>query len=100
MLTLRLQLYTGESPWSSLKLGPFVNMESIVSAGTRPKRPKEPGTHDQEVPMSDALWEVVQRCWAQDPQQRPSSRLIFEKLSVILGWKGSNGMISESVSPT
>ena len=53
----------------------------------RPQRPLEPGLHNPEVPMDEAIWEVVQQCWAQGPETRMSSRTAFEKLKDIIHYE-------------
>ncbi|PSS37293.1 hypothetical protein PHLCEN_2v862 [Hermanssonia centrifuga] len=68
-----VELYTRKSPFSDL------NTRSValhVLAGRRVDRPNGPDGR----PMPDALWALVQRCWAQNPKQRPRFRAICEQL--------------------
>jgi hypothetical protein len=39
-----------------------------VSAGKRPERPSVEGRR----PISDKLWILVELCWSQNPQERPT----------------------------
>jgi len=49
-----------------------------VMKGERPRRPeKSPGSGRA---MSDSLWSIVQRCWAQIPSERPSIASVVQAL--------------------
>ncbi|KAJ7926699.1 hypothetical protein B0H13DRAFT_1972234 [Mycena leptocephala] len=62
-----LELYTGRPPFPELS---DVNAMLKVIHGERPGRPTGTAT------MSDALWWVVQQCWAQDSADRPDTRMV------------------------
>ena len=62
--------------------------------GERPARPMAPGTVPA-VPMEDALWNLVCRCWVAESKKpetivmRPSAREVFLDLLDILHYGGS-----------
>ncbi len=46
---------------------------ALVARGTRPPRLEEPF-------LSDAAWEVIQRCWVREPSQRPRMKDVTESM--------------------
>ena len=69
-----LQLYTGEDPWYG------VNRRRVperVRNGDRPPRPIFHGCFE----MIQALWDIVELCWAQSPSERPSADELFKRVS-------------------
>jgi serine/threonine protein kinase len=65
-----LQVYSGETPFSHLRIGQLVNE---VIAGVRPTRPTNPS-------MDDLTWDCMQECWSQQPYMRPSITKLKEAL--------------------
>ncbi|THH32590.1 hypothetical protein EUX98_g1593 [Antrodiella citrinella] len=57
-------LYTSQSPFFGMPDGTVLVR---VLAGKRPKRP----TFHGGVEMTDALWDILNRCWAQSASDRP-----------------------------
>ncbi|PSS38144.1 hypothetical protein PHLCEN_2v4 [Hermanssonia centrifuga] len=72
---LCMELYTGKIPFSD-EDKPARSVALHVLAGLRLNRPNGPDGR----PMADALWALVQLCWAQDPKQRPQFRAVCEQL--------------------
>lgn len=70
---MNIQLHTRQSPFPGQREIKIVNS---VLKGVRPPRPTETG---QE--MTDNLWELVTRSWAEKPNARPSARELVEKLN-------------------
>lgn len=61
------QLYTGRQPFPDILLELPVIFH-IINGG-RQKRPTSEQCH---LILQDAAWDIIERCWAQDPAQRPS----------------------------
>jgi hypothetical protein len=53
-----------------------------VSRGKRPPRQDEP-------PLSDGAWKLIEQCWAAEPPKRPTMKDVTEQMMAI----------SQSVSP-
>ncbi|KDQ65064.1 hypothetical protein JAAARDRAFT_52980 [Jaapia argillacea MUCL 33604] len=71
-----IEVYTLQIPFPNL---PLLHESVIydVLKGVRPARPLE----DPSKPlMSDSLWSLVQWCWAQDPEDRPSAKTLVQAL--------------------
>ena len=61
---INLQVFAHEYPFSQIH--PFL-VPGLVLAGRRPSRPA-----DREIlGLSDDLWALVEKCWAEDPTVRP-----------------------------
>ena len=72
------QAFTGEVPFH-----PHLPAEAILAIldGKRPARPTHPS-------LTDELWELVKRCWNQDPHLRPEMSEVLKILSVsLLSWR-------------
>ncbi|KAG7540226.1 Serine-threonine/tyrosine-protein kinase catalytic domain [Arabidopsis thaliana x Arabidopsis arenosa] len=67
------ELLTGELPYSYLT--PLQAAVGVVQKGLRPKIPKE--THPK-------LTELLEKCWQQDPAQRPNFAEIIEMLNQLI----------------
>lgn len=48
----------------------------IVLRGMRPHRPEVHG-------LTDDVWALIERCWAQDPKERPTIDKVVQELSRI-----------------
>ncbi|KAH7908821.1 kinase-like domain-containing protein [Hygrophoropsis aurantiaca] len=48
-------------------------VQNAIAKRVRPERPKDG--------ISNALWELIQRCWTQDPNERPEIGVIVQQLS-------------------
>jgi hypothetical protein len=72
------QIQTNEVPLLSLSLVNYVCFsELIVKLGRRPERPEE----DEAPQMTDALWQLAERCWTTDPTGRPTANAICDDMS-------------------
>jgi hypothetical protein len=69
------QVHTGRQPFHHLSSEFAVFMD--VSAGRRPARPA-PKECLGGLGIPDALWSLIQRCWAQDPAHRPTAAEVLE----------------------
>ncbi|TCD65225.1 hypothetical protein EIP91_002972 [Steccherinum ochraceum] len=86
-----IELYSGAAPFSEQSnLSDYTVMRKVV-AGSRPQRPKIPSGKL----MSDAMWGIVQLCWAHNPSSRPSASVIAQRLHSALQLQppGSNSPI-------
>ncbi|KAJ6480648.1 kinase-like domain-containing protein [Mycena vulgaris] len=70
---LCLELFTGRPPFSTIANDGFVVMK--VVDGVRPDRPSE------QPAMSDALWDLVNTCWAHDPASRPFMQIVVQNMT-------------------
>ncbi|KAJ7017023.1 kinase-like domain-containing protein [Mycena alexandri] len=64
-----MELYTGRPPFSPSS--ETVAMLKVIE-GERPSRPSS------EPFMSNALWEDITECWAQDPAMRPTAEIVAQ----------------------
>ena len=62
---LVVEVFTGEKPFGGSKSDTLVSL--WITQGKRPQRPMD----DQGVGFSDGVWDIVQRCWTQNPGERP-----------------------------
>jgi WD40 repeat protein len=73
------QIFSNEIPWGELNFSQFV--ELVVRQDIRPERPD-----DEDAPqLSDALWELAEKCWVKNPKLRPTSSVVCDTLSHLLG---------------
>ncbi|THH29181.1 hypothetical protein EUX98_g5007 [Antrodiella citrinella] len=75
-----LKVYTESLPFSDMPMYPLA--KSVVS-GKRPKRPK---TTDGET-MSEPIWHITQRCWSQQPSERPPAKEVATDMGNIVEGK-------------
>ena len=68
-----IQVFTGEWPFPQLSR---LLVESELLEGKRPTRPSHPA-------VIEPLWSLMQRCWDQDPQSRPTVMEVLECLEEI-----------------
>ena len=61
----------GEKPWPEFRMTHVVALLKKVDAGERPERPGLVG---------DEMWELIQRCWAQGPGERPRFGEVVERM--------------------
>jgi hypothetical protein len=75
------KIYTNETPLSVFSYIEFIDV--VARRGERPKRPRQ-----EDAPeFSDKIWKLVERCWAQNPDERPDAiavRDLVAQLSVII----------------
>jgi serine/threonine protein kinase len=72
-----LELLTGKHPFADCKRDAAVIYGIIVLKKT-PVRPEEKETSRW---LSDALWDLMQRCWHKDAASRPSMREVASSIS-------------------
>jgi len=58
------QVLTGEQPFRNIKA---LELAYHVSSGVRPSKPE----NAEAIGISNALWNLIQRCWDGDKTQRP-----------------------------
>ena len=68
-----------EVPLGNVVYSDFI--ELVVKHDARPERPD-----DEEAPtLSDAIWEVAEKCWVKDPRKRPTASATCDIVSRLLG---------------
>ncbi|CUA71139.1 Abelson tyrosine-protein kinase 2 [Rhizoctonia solani] len=74
-LTL-IEIYTGEPPFGRSMLWSGQAMILVISGDLRPSRPVR-------LPLDNRgnqLWELMKHCWAGNPNDRPTSAQVYERL--------------------
>ena len=54
--------------------------ELVVRQDVRPERPDD----EEVLQLSDAVWELAERCWVKDPKLRPTASAVCDTLSHLL----------------
>ena len=67
-----MKIYTGHLPFHKFARDSTVMMK--VLEGSRPPRPADPSL------LSDEIWKVIEMCWNQKPQDRPSAESVIDQL--------------------
>ena len=67
-----MKIYTGHVPFHNIAYDSTV-MKKVVG-GSRPPRPADTSL------LSDEIWKVIEMCWNQEPQDRPSAESAIEQL--------------------
>ena len=70
------KIFTGRPPFSEF-MAPAIS--SKIIDGERPARPREA----QGLGLTDSIWNMMVRCWDQDPAQRPTMR---EAVRILREW--------------
>ncbi|KAH7325192.1 kinase-like domain-containing protein [Rhizoctonia solani] len=68
------EIYTGERPYNSINL--FQAIQRVISGNLRPSRPI---ILSVDV-TGNIVWDLMNRCWAENPAQRPTSKCAYERL--------------------
>ncbi|KAG6915138.1 hypothetical protein DXG01_013077, partial [Tephrocybe rancida] len=72
------EIFTGERPFGTLN--PTQVLLRVIS-GARPQRPEASSPPWQEWGLNEDVWLLMDRCWSQDPLQRPSAHGIVDDLT-------------------
>ena len=67
-----MEIYTGYVPFHKIARDSTV-MKKVLE-GSRPPRPADKSL------LSDDIWKVIEMCWNQEPQDRPSAESVIEQL--------------------
>ena len=67
-----MKIYTGRIPFHKITRDSTV-MKKVLE-GSRPPRPADTSL------LSDEIWKVIEMCWNQEPQSRPSADSVIEQL--------------------
>ena len=67
-----LKIYTGRVPFYKITRDSTV-MKKVLE-GSRPPRPADTSL------LSDEAWKVIEMCWNQEPQDRPTAESVIEQL--------------------
>ncbi|KAJ7030852.1 kinase-like domain-containing protein [Mycena alexandri] len=71
-----LELFTHERPWSSIPQSVVVIIQAIQ--GLRPPRPMQSQILERGLDVN--CWALVEHCWAQSPEERPTIQEILSSL--------------------
>ena len=69
----RMQITTGRLPFPGVRDGVIIYS---VATGQRPDRPSDL----DEWPISDAVWDLISRCWSSSLISRPDARFVKDTL--------------------
>ncbi|CAL1703080.1 unnamed protein product [Somion occarium] len=78
---LCIEFYTRRAPFAHLKTHPAV-MTAVLYRNDRPRRPM--GELDMGQAMPQVLWDLVQHCWEERPEDRPFARAVVARLQHIM----------------
>ena len=67
-----MKIYTGHFPFHKIHREIIVMMK--VVEGSRPPRPADTNL------LSNEIWKVIEMCWNQEPEDRPSAESVIEHL--------------------
>jgi hypothetical protein len=70
------QIFSGQVPFHEI-----TNDYRIMTAVREARRPSRPLDNRSRIRgLDDEIWAIVQACWAQDPDRRPTAHQIAERL--------------------
>ena len=72
------EVFTGSIPFDG-EIDPKTS--SLVLNGRRPEMPRNP----EKIRLTDKMWKFVERCWKQNPRERPMIQEVVEQ------WQGFVG---------
>jgi serine/threonine protein kinase len=76
------QVQTKEIPLASLSIVSYIEFKDlIIRQDIRPERPED----DEAPQMTDALWQLAERCWTKLPAARPKADTVCDAISSELG---------------
>ena len=88
-----VEVFTGKIPFDKQK------NEAVVASilrGSRPEMPKDA----HAVGLTDEMWKLLQRCWQQDPDKRPTMEEVVRRWQKFVGRNNDgNNMDTECVYP-
>lgn len=70
-MTDPFQIFSGKAPFDGISDNEVVKW---IRSGERPNRP----AGSERLGLSDALWEITQKCWDDSPELRPRMTDILE----------------------
>lgn len=75
-----IQLYSGLEPFHQFtKNAP---MADAIIKGTRPQRSEYPD-FDKYAPQPDTYWALLEKCWSEAPESRPTVQEVLDELDRI-----------------
>ena len=79
---LAYEILTANEPY--YELGEKVSLFTLISKVVKGYRPK----HSIEIP--DKMWNLITKCWSENPEQRPTFEYIFDQLSSDMSYSSEN----------
>ena len=73
------KICANEIPLGHINDADFIPL--ILERNVRPERPD----YEDAPQLSDAVWEVAEKCWMKDPKERPTASTLCDTLSHLLG---------------
>lgn len=71
---------TGQPPYADIRFGPAVIFEVAVNKSP-PVRSDDFGQYFASKEAEDKLWDLLTRCWAHEPRDRPTAMKVREVVS-------------------
>ena len=98
LITSDIQIFTGCMPFYEIPREPTVMVR--VGQGWRPKRPPTRGVHGYPCTLwglTEAIWELMEDCWAHNPSDRLVVQDIVARLSSVCKTDDRPGKVPSSV---
>lgn len=74
------KIFTNEIPWASFKDHASI-FGLVVERNRRPERPD-----NEDAPqLTNAVWELAEKCWVEDPERRPTASAVCDIFAHLLG---------------
>jgi WD40 repeat protein len=73
-----VKIFANEIPLGHIIYADFV--ELVTHQNIRPQRPD----NDDAPQLSDRMWKLAEKCWVNDPKQRPTASTVCDTLSHVL----------------
>ena len=76
-----VEVFTGEIPFDK-----WVDraVASLILEGSRPEMPEDA----QTVGLTSEMWEIIEACWQQDPEERPTTEEVMRRWEKCTGYGG------------
>jgi serine/threonine protein kinase len=84
-----VEVFTSKDPFEGQKSNEVV---LAIARGDRPKKPEDAG----KVGLTNRVWELLSRCWKQNPKKRPTMEEVVRDLEGIIGGDGGSHELPEA----
>ena len=79
-----VEVFTGKIPFGEQR------NEAVIIRISRGGRPEVPDDA-REVGLTNDMWALIENCWHQNPDRRPSMREVVRRLQEFVGNSGGDG---------
>ena len=76
---LAVEVFTGKIPFEEQK------NEAVVLRISQGDRPEMPG-NARDIGLTPEIWDLLERCWRQDPKKRPAMRDVVRRWQKFVGY--------------